>query len=235
MGAAYFLTGSINQSCLEAGTSPEVKQLLCQAQQADVAMAPSADMFELGGRVQVLKRGTLFSVKAEKLHRYYRNHERFDQIPAEGRREIEEKILQAGFEETWQRTRAFFLERNPAEAVRADTDLKHRMALVFRSYLGLSSKWPLTADPARRMDYQIWCGPAMGAFNQWVKGSFLEGPENRRVADLALNLLLGAAVCIRAGWLRTQGIDLPPGISRFRPMERQELLRWISPRIPGKP
>jgi trans-AT polyketide synthase, acyltransferase and oxidoreductase domains len=66
MGAAYILTGSINQSCVEAGISQEVKQLLCQVEQADVAMAPAADMFEIGARVQVLKRGTLFALRAEK-------------------------------------------------------------------------------------------------------------------------------------------------------------------------
>ena len=31
--------------------------MLAQAEQADVAMAPAADMFEMGVKVQVLKRG----------------------------------------------------------------------------------------------------------------------------------------------------------------------------------
>ena len=34
----------------------------------------------------------------------------------------------------------------------------------------------------------------MAAFNDWVRGSFLEPPENRRVATVALNILYGAAV-----------------------------------------
>jgi NAD(P)H-dependent flavin oxidoreductase YrpB (nitropropane dioxygenase family) len=41
---------------VEAGTSDTVRQMLAEAEQADVAMAPSADMFELGVKVQVLKR-----------------------------------------------------------------------------------------------------------------------------------------------------------------------------------
>ena len=72
MGAAYVLTGSVNQSCRESGTSPGVKELLARAEQADVAMAPAADMFEIGARVQVLKRGTMFSVRAEKLYNIYK-------------------------------------------------------------------------------------------------------------------------------------------------------------------
>jgi len=60
LGASYVLTGSINQSCIEAGTSETVRQMLAQAKQADVVMAPSGDMFEMGVKVQVLKRGTMF-------------------------------------------------------------------------------------------------------------------------------------------------------------------------------
>ncbi|MEZ4744177.1 MAG: hypothetical protein R3B45_17290 [Bdellovibrionota bacterium] len=47
------------------------------------------------------------------------------------------------------------------------------------------------------MDFQIWCGPAMGAFNEWVKGSFLENPEERMVKVVSLNILIGAAVILR--------------------------------------
>lgn len=55
MGADYVVTGSVNQSCVEAGTSNHVKQLLTEVKMADVTMAPSADMFEHGGNVEVLK------------------------------------------------------------------------------------------------------------------------------------------------------------------------------------
>ena len=68
------------QSCVEAGTSPAVKKLLAQARQADVAMAPAADMFEIGAKVQVLKRGTMFALRAAKLHELYHRHDRFENI-----------------------------------------------------------------------------------------------------------------------------------------------------------
>ncbi len=67
MGAAFALTGSINQACIESGTSDTVRRMLAEAEQADVIMAPSADMFELGVKVQVLKRGTMFALRASKL------------------------------------------------------------------------------------------------------------------------------------------------------------------------
>ena len=91
------------------------------------------------------------------------------------------------------------------------------MALLFRSYLGQSSRWAIAGEQPRRMDYQIWCGPAMGAFNSWVSGSFLEAPEERRVVQVARNLLEGAAVITRAQQFRSYGVPIPAVAFDFRP------------------
>jgi trans-AT polyketide synthase, acyltransferase and oxidoreductase domains len=88
---------------------------------------------------------------------------------------------------------------------------------VFRWYLGLSSRWANAGEPTRKLDYQVWCGPAMGAFNEWTKGSFLEAPRNRRVVTVALNILYGAAVLSRLQFLRAQGIALDVPLT---PVER---------------
>jgi trans-AT polyketide synthase, acyltransferase and oxidoreductase domains len=230
MGAAYILTGSINQSCVEADISQEVKTLLCQAEQADVAMAPAADMFEIGARVQVLKRGTLFALRAEKLYQLYRTHDRFTDIPQKIQHEIETKYLQTDFESAWQSTRDFFESRQLHTQVhKAESDPKHKMALVFRSYLGQSSRWAIQGTPERKMDYQIWCGPAMGAFNQWAQNSFLAGPENRKTPDLAMNLLFGACVITRVLFLKTQGVALPLAATAVSPMEKEQILTLAGP------
>ena len=63
----------------------------------------------------------------------------------------------------------------------------------------------------------------MAAFNQWVKGSFLERPETRQVATVALNILYGAAVLARARTLAGQGVVLAPGTPRLEPLERTEI------------
>ncbi|WP_022669396.1 PfaD family polyunsaturated fatty acid/polyketide biosynthesis protein [Desulfospira joergensenii] len=230
MGAAYILTGSVNQSCMEAGISEEVRKLLCQAEQADVAMAPAADMFEIGARVQVLKRGTMFPVRAEKLFQIYKNYDDFDQVPEKLQKEIEDKFLLKNFEAAWQSTRDFFLTRgNPKEIEKAEESPKHKMALVFRSYLGQSSRWAIQGTPERKMDFQIWCGPSMGAFNQWVKAGFLESHENRRTAEIGLNLMFGACISTRAMFLRTQGISLPREAEYFTPLPKKEILDFNSP------
>ena len=96
-------------------------------------------------------------------------------------------------------------------------DGKHRMALVFRAYLGLSSRWAIDDLDERAVDFQVWCGPAMGAFNSWVRGSFLEATANRTVVQVALNLLEGAAVITRAQQLRSYGLPISAAAFDFRP------------------
>jgi trans-AT polyketide synthase/acyltransferase/oxidoreductase domain-containing protein len=224
MGAAYILTGSVNQACVEAGTSQAARLMLAQAEQADTMMAPAADMFEMGVKVQVLKRGTMFPMRAAKLYELYRTFACLDEIPSAERTTLEKTIFRASLEEIWRQTREFFEERDPRQIERAERDPKHRMALVFRWYLGQSSRWAKSGEPARKIDYQIWCGPAMGAFNEWVKGSLFESAENRRVVPVAMNILYNAAVLLRAQSLRYQGIPLPANFPRLMPLELNELL-----------
>ena len=81
LGAAFVLTGSVNQASLESGLSPVGKKLLCQAGLADVVMAPAADMFELGVEVQVLKRGTMFGVRAKRLYEAYHAYDGIEAHP----------------------------------------------------------------------------------------------------------------------------------------------------------
>ncbi|MBU2590894.1 MAG: PfaD family polyunsaturated fatty acid/polyketide biosynthesis protein [Nitrospinae bacterium] len=227
MGAAYIVTGSINQSCVESGTSDTVRKMLEETGQADVTMAPAADMFEMGGKVQVLKRGTMFAMRGEKLRQLYLNYKGLDSLPKTERDMLENKIFSAPLEDIWADTRAFFMKRDPSQVERGEMDEKHKMALVFRWYLGQSSGWAISGDPKRKIDYQIWCGPSMGSFNEWAKGSFLERYENRKVVTLALNLLHGGALAIRQADLRRQGVSLPEGLSAVRPKSIEQIKGYI--------
>jgi hypothetical protein len=67
----------------------------------------------------------------------------------------------------------------------------------------------------------------MGAFNQWVKGSFLERLENRKSVTVAMNLLYGAAVATRVSWLRHQGVPLPQDTENFSPLELSKILALL--------
>jgi PfaD family protein len=227
LGAAYILTGSVNQACLESGTSQTVRQMLTEAGQADVTMAPAADMFEMGVKVQVLKRGTMFPFRAAKLYDLYNRFASLEALPAKDRTVLERDFFRRNLEEEWEHTKVFFQQRDPSQIQRGESDPRHRMALVFRSYLGQSSHWANNGHADRKIDFQIWCGPAMGAFNQWVKGSFLEEPKNRRTVTVALNLLMGASVATRYGWLQSQKVALPPEAGTFTPLHPEQLERLL--------
>ncbi len=224
MGAAYLVTGSVNQACVESGSSDTVRQMLAETTQADITMAPAADMFEMGVEVQVLKRGTMFAMRGTKLYELYRKYNRLEDIPADEREKLEKTMFRAPFSTVWEQTKAFFMRRDPKQIARAEQDPKHKMALVFRAYLGQASGWANQGLPDRKIDYQIWCGPAMGAFNEWVRGSFLEAPENRRAVTVAKNILYGAAVMTRCAALRNQGIPVPAEAVQVvpRPLDQLE-------------
>jgi trans-AT polyketide synthase, acyltransferase and oxidoreductase domains len=228
MGAAFIVTGSVNQACVESGSSDKVRQLLAEAGQADIAMAPAADMFEMGVKVQVLKRGTMFAMRAGKLFELYRKNNSLDELTPAERDMIEKQYLRSSVPEAWESTKAFFQKADPTQITRGEADPKHKMALIFRSYLGQSSRWANAGEPTRIVDYQIWCGPAMGAFNEWAKDTFLEPAENRKVVTVALNILYGAAVTQRINNLKSQGIRIAPELCRVVPREPQELEELIS-------
>jgi PfaD family protein len=217
MGAAYIVTGSVNQACVEAGSSPAVRELLARAGIADCVMAPAADMFEMGVELQVLKRGTMFPMRAKRLYELYRSYDGLDALPDAEREKLEKQLFRRPLDDVWAETVEYFNRRDPAQIVRAEGNPKRKMALVFRWYLGMSSRWAKVGQDDRVADYQIWCGPAIGAFNDWTRGSYLAAPENRSVVDVASQLLTGAAFHLRVAQLRAAGADFAAGATDYRP------------------
>lgn len=216
MGAAYIITGSINQAAVESGLSPDGRKLLADAGPTDIAMTPAADMFEQGVEVQVLKRGTFFAMRGNRMRAIYQSRASFADCSPEEQKFIV-TALGESFDSAWAKTRIFLADTNPAELAKADEDPKRQLALVFRRYLFFGAQWAREGNTARLRDFQIWCGPAMGAFNEWVKGSPLEPLEARTVKQIAWNLLDGAAHITRLQALRASGTDVPQSAFDYRP------------------
>jgi len=193
MGAAYIVTGSVNQSCIEAGTSDRVKETLRKVRMQDVVMAPCADMFEMGVKVQVIKKGTMFPQNAQKLYQYYQQYAGLEDIPQKYKSVLEERIFCCSLDDIWKLTKAYFLKVDPLQIKRADANAKFKMSLVFRWYLGQSAKWAITGEADREFDMQIWCGQSMGAFNSWVEGTKYEESTHRKAVDVAKLIICGAA------------------------------------------
>lgn len=209
LGADYVLTGSINQAAVEADTHALVKSMLAAASATDTAMAAAPDAFEIGGEVQVLRVGTLYHARSKKLAELYRRYDGLDALPAAERQQLEERWFRAPISEIWGHTRGWFEEVDPAQIALAERDPRHKMALVFRWYLGMSSRWAQEGLAERKADFQIWCGPAMGAFNAWARGGPLEPLARREVSEIARHLMAGAAAHLRARMLAAQGVAVP--------------------------
>lgn len=219
MGAAYVVTGTVNQACVESGACEHTRGLLSKASMADVMMAPSADMFEMGVKVQVLKTGTMFAMRASKLYELYSKCESIEAIPVADREKLEKQVFKRSLDEVWADTVKFFAERDPEQIARAENNPKRKMALVFRWYLGLSSRWSATGEKGRELDFQVWCGPSIGPFNDWTRGTYLAEPGNRKVADVAKQILTGSAYLARIQSLRNTGVQVSARISSYYPRQ----------------
>ncbi|MGC0154355.1 PfaD family polyunsaturated fatty acid/polyketide biosynthesis protein [Chromobacterium vaccinii] len=192
MGADFIVTGSINQCTVEAGTSSQVKDLLQTVEIGDTGYAPAGDMFELGARVQVVRRGLLFPPRANELYELYRRHASLDELEPRVRQTIQEKYFRRSFDQVWQETREYYARCNPQRLAEIEQSPKARMAAIFRWYFIHSTRLALRGGEEQKADYQIQCGPAMGAFNTWVKGSRYEDWRCRHVDEIGMLLLQGA-------------------------------------------
>jgi PfaD family protein len=224
LGAAFVVTGSVNQACVESGSSDQARSMLAAAGQADTIMAPAADMFEMGVKLQVLKRGTMFPMRAGKLYELWRSYGTIEALPADERDKLEKQVFRRSLDDIWQETEAFWQAREPSVLNRVARDPKQKFALICRWYLGKSSRWANAGVSDRKVDYQIWAGPAIGAFNEWTADSHLAAAEQRTIAAVGANLLVGAALHLRLQGLMQAGLQVDQSI---QPQEFSALSDWL--------
>jgi trans-AT polyketide synthase, acyltransferase and oxidoreductase domains len=191
-GADFVLTGSINQCTVEAAQSEAVKELLQQIGVDDTERVPGEDLFELGGTVRVVKRGSFHPARMRRLHETWRLHGAWEEVDPEVRSALETKILGQSFDRAHAAAVDRYRASDPGAVARAEGDPRARMALVFRAHAGRALDAALAGDPDRRADFLVFCGPAMGAFNQWVAGTGLQ-PWHARHVDLVAGALLDTA------------------------------------------
>jgi trans-AT polyketide synthase/acyltransferase/oxidoreductase domain-containing protein len=206
LGADFILTGSINQCTVEAGMSADGKSMLQEMDIHDTEYAPAGDMFELGAQIQVLKKSVFFPARANKLFSLYRHYDSLDDIPERTRRQLEGTFFKKTFDEIWRETAAYFRSVNrDHEIAKAEANAKHKMALVFRWYFAYSSRIAMEGNGSDRVNYQIHTGPALGSFNQWVKGTELEHWSRRHVDRIAIKLMDAAAEHLARSYARFLG------------------------------
>ena len=191
LGADFVLTDTLNQCSVEASLSEPAKDLLEQVNVQDTEYAPAREMFELGAKVRVLKKGLLFPARANKLYELYKQHNSLDEIDERTRKQLQERYFKKSFAEVISAISSS--TRNTSQIAEAEPNPKQRMAMVFKWYLDHGMDLALRGNDGGRVDYQILCAPALGAFNHWSKGTAFEKWRHRHVDQIAESLMQGAA------------------------------------------
>lgn len=190
LGADFFVTGSVNHCSVEAGTSDVVKEMLSGMNVQDTEYVPAGDMFEYGAKVQVMKKGVFFATRANKLYELYKFCSSIDDIDPKTKSMLEEKYFNRTFEQIYSDCKDYY---SSAEIAKAESNPKVKMAMIFKWYFGRSTVSAIKGDLSEKLNFQIPCGPALGAFNEYVKGTELENWKNRNVDKIADKLMNGAA------------------------------------------
>lgn len=188
MGADCILTGSINQCSIEARMSDRGKDLLQNMNAGDTEYAIAGDMFEMGAKVQVLKKGILFPVRANTLYNIYTLFKDIEDLPLSMRDMIEKHFFRLSLGEVAKDLGDYYQQKKTP---------KEKMAALFRWYLQKSKEWALSGTQDRIADFQIHTGPALGMFNQSVKGTSYENWRSRHVDEIAELLMEGSSKCIK--------------------------------------
>ena len=194
MGADFVLTGSVNQCTVEAGIGEQAKDLLQAINVQDTDYAPAGDMFELGARIQVLKKGVLFPARSNRLYQLYQQYTSLEEIPEKVKQKIVQQYFKMPLEQVWEETKQYLREKGDFTTLKkAEEKPKVKMAMVFRWYFGYSSRLSFEPKVTDQANLQIHTGPALGAFNQWVGGTPLEDWRNRHADEIACMLMENAA------------------------------------------
>jgi trans-AT polyketide synthase/acyltransferase/oxidoreductase domain-containing protein len=179
LGADFLVTGTINACTPQARTSEAVKGLLAEVTMDDTVLAPSAELFRLGGREHLVRRATLFPARAAHLYRLYLARTPLSQLSPETRQVLESDY----FGEPLDRVLSSEHGQEPQPGI----------AELLARYFGLGARAASRGQLEQQLNWHIPCGPEMGAFNLAAGKLGLAGWHERDVAVVAERLSAAGA------------------------------------------
>ncbi|SFR98070.1 ACP S-malonyltransferase [Anaeromicropila populeti] len=191
LGAEYITTGSINQCTVEAGTSEKVKNILSEINLFDTTYVPSKILFEWGGKCSVVKKGTFFPYRANKLYELYSQFDNLSEIDEDTKNQLERKYFNKSFLEICSE---IYKTQGNAEELLKD---RNTMISVFKWYFDYAVMEAIKGNSESQTSFLIYSTPAMGSFNEWVKGSEWEDWRNRHVDEIAMKIMSEAEEIIK--------------------------------------
>lgn len=179
-GADFVMTGTINQCTVEAETSTHVKDLLQAAKENDFAFVPADDLFEFGEKMSVLKRGTLYPTRAQKVYDIYSKYASVDEISETDTKLLTEKYFGIGLQEMYQRIMGIVSE---TERILISEQSKYKLGLIMKGYLQACFHQAQAGEKATEINYGIAVECDMADINRWLQGTDIEH-WNRRSIDI---------------------------------------------------
>lgn len=192
LGADFVMTTGINSCTPQSPLCPEARDLLAKVGVGDTTYAPAWETFELGGRMEVVRRGTLFAARAHKLQDIYRRGESLEALSESDRKWLEKHLLRTSIAEAWSRVQNELASVLPQALAAAADSPRLRLSLLCKWYLW-SSLRAAHGSATPSSDFAIPCDSEMGALNEWLKGTPLQPWSERHVDVLAQRLMTAAA------------------------------------------
>ncbi|WP_073587898.1 ACP S-malonyltransferase [Anaerocolumna xylanovorans] len=186
MGADFVVTGSINQCSVEAATSNIVKDNLQSLDETDFTYAAVSDLFEFGEKKSIVKKGSLYHIRANRLYEVYNRYNSVEEIPADIKNLIEEKYFQKSFETIYSDIYENLTKDNKKLSKEQP---KYKMALIIRCFLDKCFQDALDGRMEGKINYQIISSNAIVQFNHWVKDTELSDWKRRYVDVIAKRIM----------------------------------------------
>lgn len=178
LGAGFLVTAAINQCTPQARTCEAVKDLLATVRQEDTVLAPSAELFLLGGQEHMVRKATLFPARAAHLYGLHLARVPLRQLPAATRQLIERD----------------YLGEPIGHAVgKENKENEPRMADVLARYFDTGTSAALEGRGEQRLNWHIPCDPELGAFNLAASRLGLVSWRTRDVEVIAERLTVAGA------------------------------------------
>lgn len=185
-GADFIMTDTINQCTVEAETSAHVKDLLQSAKENDFTFAPADDLFEFGERISVLKRGTLYPARAQKVYDIYSKYASVEEISKADTKLLTEKYFGIKLSEMYQRIMKTVSEE---ERKLISEQPKYKLGLIMKGYLQECFHQAQAGEKESEINYGIAVERDMADINRWLQGTDIEHWDRRSIDVIAKRIM----------------------------------------------
>lgn len=189
LGADFIMTGSVNQCTAEAEVSKWVKDKLQKVEIQDTEMIPTSHVYEIGMKVQVLKKGVFFVARALKLYEIYNRISKIEDIEPKVLAQIQDKYFGKSIDDIYNEIKN---DLSDTERKRAENESKFKFGLIIYWYYNYCMDCAIKNENSQNLNCLIPVSSAMGRINQFLENTEYMNWENRHPDILGRLIMSGA-------------------------------------------